>query len=395
MVKTPPVYNLNMKSAAAASFCAFLLVLCGGISSIAGAKDEPGPAAADGAKVQAGPAQTPAALGKNALHAVAVYLKSEDPEVRARAVEVLGLAGNAAARPVLEKMLQDPDKYVRIAAAGAVWELGSSAGLKPLYAVINEVPSAGDDPSPLAALKVISRNKIREKAMDELVSMRGAKATDTLLKLRNDEHGSIRDAAARELARLGRADELSQFTDALTSDDEAIRYESASVLGRICARGAVSPLVSLLSSEKTVRVKVAALEALGCTPGKEAASAELLKFSEDENPTIKHRAVAALGGIKKADVKARLSAIAAGTTDIRLKLAACKGLALAGEPADGATAARALGAVSPEVRLEALDFINNLSAGEAQPLLAAALEDESPQVKLAAALQIIKRFAKK
>lgn len=354
--------------------------------SLPGEKTEP----------SAGPQQSRGELGKKALETVAAHLKHKDSDVRARAAEVLGEAGNRAAAGVLEKMLRDRDKYVRIAAAGALWKLGSNAGLKVIYAIINDVPSRGAAAgSPLAELKIISWNKIREKAMETLAAMRGGKAADILFKLKDDEHGPIRDAAARELARLGYEEELSQFTAALSSEDEAIRYESAVVLSRICAKGAVERLAAMLSSEKAVRVRIATLDALKCSPGKELAAAELLKLADDANPTIKYKAVSALSGIADEKIKAKLTSIATQTPDIRLRLAARKGPVQADAAEDAAAARSALNAVSPEVRLEALDFTGNLSPEQAQPLLAMALEDESAQVKLAAALQIIKRFAKK
>lgn len=378
-----------MKRAAAAILSAALLT-CGALLV----------RAQEGSAAEAAPAEprqpSRAELGKKALEIVSVNLKSKDSEVRVRAAEVLGLAGNPSVRPALEKMMQDPDKYVRIAAAGAVWELGSPAGLKVLYAIINDSPKvSGESSSPLDALKVISRNKIREKAIEKLASMRGEKAAATLAKLKDDDHGSIRDAAARELARLGRKPELSQFLDALASEEEPVRYEAAVSLGRVCAKEAVRPLTELVSSEKSVRVRVAALEALKCSPGKQAAAAELLKLADDQNPTLRHRAVAALGGIRENNVKAKLKAVAAETTDIRLKLAARKGLADAGEPPDADTAYRALSAVSAEVRLEALEFTETLPAEDSLRLLSTALDDESQAVRLAAALQTIRRFAKK
>jgi len=354
--------------------------------------------AAYGAPAEAQPAerQSLREVGKKALETVALHVKDRDSEVRAKAAEVLGQAGNKAAAGILEAMLQDRDKYVRIAAARALWELGISTGLKTVYAIINDVPARGTVVnSPLVELKMISQNKIRENALEALVYMRREKATDVLYKLKNDDYGAIRDAAARELAGLGGSEELEQFTGALSSEDEAVRYQSATALAKICAAGAVRSLTELLGAEKAVRVRVAALEAIGCSAEKKNSLAELMKLSEDANPTIKFKAVAALGGIKDEKVKARFEAISAETTDIRLKLAAQKGLILSGGKGDVRAAQSGLDAISPEVRLEALDLLAHFSLEESRGPLAKALEDENPKVKLTAALQIIKRFSLK
>jgi len=338
-----------------------------------------------------------AELGRKALGTVVTYIKSDDSDVRAQAAEILGDAGNKSASGVLRKLLGDKDKYVRIAAARSLWELGSPAGVKTLYAIINDVPAQGPiavTNSPLVELKVISQNKIRAKAMEALVRMKGEKAADVLFKMKNDNYGTIRDAAARELAKLGYDEELVQFTEALASEDEGLRYESAVVMGKVCSPAAAEPLRALLPAEKSVRVKMAALDALNCNPSKKEALNELLKMADDENPTIKYKAVTVLAGIKDARAQAKLAAVAAGTADIRLKIIAQKGLLLGGTPPDAGTARSALDAVSPDIKLAALDVIAAFPEDEAAPLLATALDDTNVQVKLAAALQVLKRFSK-
>ncbi len=337
-------------------------------------------------------------LGRKALALVVEHLKSGDPEIRAQAAEILGAAGNPSASGMLKRLLQDKDKYVRIAAARALWELGSPAGVKTLYAMINDLPAQGPIPvtnAPLVELKVISQNKIRERAMEAVAAMKGKKAAELLYALKNDNYGTIRDAAARELARVGYDDELAQFSDALASEDEALRYEGALTMGKVCSEASASPLTELLRTEKSVRVKMAALDALKCNPGRKAALEELLKLADEENPTIKHKAASALAAIKDSRARAKLEAMAASTSDIRLKITAQKGLVTNGATPDLNTARSAMSAASPEIKLEALDVIAAFTDDDAVPLLAAALDDVSVQVKLASALQIIRRFSRK
>ena len=337
-------------------------------------------------------------LGRKALETVVTYLKSDDSEVRARAAEILGEAGNKAALGMLKGMLSDRDKYVRIAAARALWELGSPAGVKTIYTILNDIPAQGSIPvtnAPLVELKIISQNKIRENAMSALAWMKGEKAAPELYKLKNDNYGTIRDAAARELAKLGHNEELAQFTDALSSEDEAIRYESAALMARICAAEAEPALKTLLQGEKSLRVRMAALDALACNPARKDAADELLKLADDQNPTIKYKAMAALNGITDPKVQAKQTEVASATNDIRLKITAQKGLMQAGGAPDKAAAQSALSAVSPEVKLEALDVLSAFPDDDALPMLSQALDDVSVQVRLSAALQVLKRLAKK
>ena len=339
-----------------------------------------------------------AELGRKALTLVVADVKNSDPEVRSQAAAVLGSAGNASAVPMLKAMLRDRDKYVRIAAARALWELGSPAGVKTLYAMISDIPAQGPIPvtnTPLVELKIISQNKVREKAMEALAAMKGKDSAEVLYKLKNDNYGTVRDAASRELASIGYDEELAQFTDALASGDEGIRYEAALSLAKVCSPSSAGPLKELLLAEKSVRVRMAALDALKCNPAAKDALDDLLKLADDENPTIKYKAVTVLARIKDARAKAKLAALAAATPDIRLKITAQKGSILNGELPDLAVVRSALSAASPDIRLEALDVTASLPEDDAQPLLAAALDDPNGQVKLAAALQVLKRFSKK
>lgn len=336
-------------------------------------------------------------LGRKALETVVAQLKSEDSELRAQAAGILGEVGNKAAAGMLKKMLADKDKYVRIDAAQALWKLGSPAGVKTIYALIDDVPAQGPIPvtnSPLVELRIISQNKIREHAMQALAEMRGKEASEVLYKMKGDAYGTVRDAAAKELARLGYDDELTPFTDALSSDDEAIRYEAAVSLSRICAPAAVGPLKALLPKEQSVRVRMAALDALLCNPGRKDALEDLLKLADDQNQTIRYKAVAVLSLIKDPRVTARLKALSSDQ-DIRLRITAQKGLILSGAEPDYAAARSALTAASTDIKLEALGVIEAFPDDEAAPLLASALEDANVRVKLAAALQVLKRFSRK
>lgn len=337
-------------------------------------------------------------LGPRALKIVVEHLKSDDSDVRALAAEILGETGNKAAAGMLRGLLEDRDKYVRIASARALWELGSPAGMKTILAIISDVPAQGPIPvtnNPLVELKIISQNKIRERAIEAYTWMKGERGADLLYKLKNDNYGPVRDAAARELARLGRSEELAQINGALTDEEEAIRYEGATLLAKVCHPSAAAPLAKLLAGETSVRVRMAALDALRCNPSRKDAAQALLKLADDENPTIKFKAIVALGGIKDIKVKSKLSAVAAESNDIRVRIAVQKGLVQAGSPADAQTARDAMTAASADIRLEALEVADSLIDDEALPLLAQALDDPDTRVKLSGALKILRRAARK
>lgn len=362
-------YNILMNAQLLPALCLFLM----------------SPAAAEDGK----------SLGRRALETVVSRLGDRDSEVREQAIRVMGETGNKGAAATLRKSLADPDKHVRIAAAEALWKLGDASGLKTINAIINDQPAQGPIAnSPLVELKVISQNNIRARAVQALASMRGKKAEQALFALRNDNFGKIRDTAALELARLGHGGELEQFIAALSNPDEGIRYEGASALASICAESAVQPLRDLLAGESSVRVKMAALDALACSPGKDAALAELLSLSSDKNPSVSVKALTALGGIKNSKAFEKLSAVVGDAeSDLILKLAAAGGLARTGRKPPIGLLRRATDSNSEEARRAGLELLPLLTDDEAVPYLESFIADSNLNIRLEAALQSLKRFS--
>jgi HEAT repeat protein len=335
-------------------------------------------------------------LGHKALELALTYIKSQDSDIRSMAADVLGQTGNKSAAGVLKKLLSDRDQHTRITAPEALWNLGDPSGLKTIYAIIGDVPAQGTvNNSPLVQLKIISQNKIREHAIEALARVKGEKVVEMLFGLKNDNYGSIRDVAARELARLGYSEELAQFLDAVTSEDEAIRFEGTSILAKICNSDAVGPLKNLLATEKSMRVRIAALDALKCMNGSKNALAELLKLSGDPNPTIKFKAVCALSSVRDKKAFEKLKEISGVSNDIGLKVAALKGIMAGGEEADEDVLTRAFDSNSQEVKLDALKVLQSMPDEKVKQYLTTALGDNSVNVQLGAALQVLKRFAKK
>ncbi|MBI4801160.1 MAG: HEAT repeat domain-containing protein [Elusimicrobia bacterium] len=334
-------------------------------------------------------------LGRKALETAVTYTKSADSDVRTMAAEVLGQTGNKSAAGLLKKLLADPDKHTRIAAAESLWKLGDTGGFQAIYAIINDVPAQGPvGNTALVELKIISQNKIREHAIEAYARIKGEKASELLFKLKNDTYGSIRDVAARELSGLGYSDEMAQFLDALESDDEAIRYASVKVFAKICNSDAVEPLGALLMKEMSSRVRIAALDALKCMSARKNALPQLLKLADDANPSIQFKAVGVLSAIRDKKAFEKLAGIYGATTDLNLKVATLKGLMSGGRAPDKDLLDLAFASANPDVKTEALKVLENMAEAEVKPYLRDALSDSSVNVRLAAAQQILKRFAK-
>ena len=136
-------------------------------------------------------------LGKKALKTIVTEIRNSDSDIRMLSCDILGKIGNKAAVKLLKNRLNDVSKHVQISAAEALYTLGDKSALKTILNLINDVP--GKKPianTALLQMKVISRNKIREKAIEAVVRILEENSMDLLYSLKSDSYGIIRDAAA-------------------------------------------------------------------------------------------------------------------------------------------------------------------------------------------------------
>ncbi|MBI4656633.1 MAG: HEAT repeat domain-containing protein [Elusimicrobia bacterium] len=331
---------------------------------------------------------------RHALQIVITELKNADSDAREKAVKILGDAGNKGAVPVLKKRLKDISKYVQIAAAESLWKLGDNSGIKRLYEIIADVP--GRNPiadTALVQMKIISMNKIRERAVETLVRIRKNGAEETLFELKNDFYGEIRDAAARELARLGYGRELDAFHESLGTEDEGLRYQAALSISRICIEDSAGYIREALKKEKAMRVKIALLDAAQClgSRSKKKVLSEALRLSSDENPTIRFKSALILSDIFEKAALEKTKEIYESTKDLNVKIAAMIGIIKAGETPDFELIRQTLYSTDVEAKNLALKAVEDMDPDKAGEFLNISLKDSSAFVRLEAARQILKR----
>ncbi|MCG2725167.1 MAG: HEAT repeat domain-containing protein [Elusimicrobia bacterium] len=335
-------------------------------------------------------------LGKKALTLIVKEMKNSDSDIRMLSCEILGKIGNKAAAKVLKNSLRDISKHVQISAAEALYKLGDKDALKVILAIINDVP--GKKPianTPLLQMKVISKNKIRERAIEAVVRVLDDDSKDLLYNLKTDVYGTIRDVASRQLAMLGEDEEIPHFIYALENEDEAIRYEAALSLSKICSSVSISPLKSALEKETSMRVKIAILDFFLCVGGRKIFMEDMIGLSSSPNATIRFKSTLALANIKDKKVLGKMKEIYSSGKDLGIKLAAMKGLIKHGQTSETGVLNAALASNDTEIKLLALDIINDFSIANAIPLLRIALEDKDAKVRLEAARQIVKKLSKK
>lgn len=264
---------------------------------------------------------------RTALETIVKYLKSDNSDIKSYAIEALSKTNETKLIPLLKKYLDDKNRYVVIAAAKALWNLGDNSGIKKLYEIaenIDDIDITKNDP--LTQLKIISTNKIREKAISTIAEIEGIKSRNLLIKIKeNDLFGQMRDAATRELARIGYRNEIETFYNALKSEDEEIRNQAAENLSKICPEDG-SKIIDALKKEKSLRIKLILLDSLKCSRLSSKEEDDILKFITDENQTLKIKAITVLTNSSNDKIISKLQNIYEDTPDIMTKLIILKKL---------------------------------------------------------------------
>lgn len=232
---------------------------------------------------------------------------SDDGEVRARAARALSVIGSDRAISALTGALGDLDLKVRTSAITGLQSrrIGGRA-VQPVMAAMSsgsrDVRHAGasvlekvDAPEAAAALVTLARDSdpmIRASAARGLGVQTGSIRSDVLVSMLSDSDGSVGDAAAESLYRLGTPDRrrpadtsavVSSLVGALTSaQGRETKFRAASVLGRIGAP-AIPALKNTLASGGDAG-KWAAY-ALGQT-GDPSARPALEKFASSTDPDM-------------------------------------------------------------------------------------------------------------
>lgn len=284
---------------------------------------------------------------------------------------------------------------------------------------------------------------VRRAAVEQLAHLDDARALATLVEVLRSGSTGVRAAAARGLAHLDAPAALAPVLSALADPDPWVRYYAARSAGHLRLGGAVAALCRVATTDDVAPARIAAIEALGAI-GQPAAIDSLRALAEGADMAIAQPALAALArmpddaagaillrALAAADPERRLAAVQAlgdrrelravrelarlarsdddesvrdGAVDA---LAAVGGeeavralVALAEEPRRSAHAVVALAGLGEEqiewvgrglrhedaaVRCAVVEALARMRHRAASSLLATALVDETPVVRLAAA----------
>jgi HEAT repeat protein len=302
--------------------------------------------------------------------------------------------------------------------------------------------SAGDL---LDRIHDISEN-VRRAAVENLAHLQDDRAFDALSRAAHDESSKIRSAAVRSLGYVENVNVLPELLRALMDEDAWVRYYAARSLGQLRLPGAIDALSTAVRQDRANQVRIAAADALGSIGGPRVVSVlaplaeagdrdlaravlhalgtvghpdalhPILALLRAADPSRRLDAISALAARRDRDAVEALRSTAANDTEPQIVTAAISQLAaMATTTAIAAlldlTATRtlrdqAIGALcgmdtshidriatglessETEVRRATVEVLSRMKHPSASEFLGKALEDEDPQIRLAAILAL-------
>jgi HEAT repeat protein len=301
-------------------------------------------------------------------------LQDRDWRVRRAAARRLGEIASRD-KPVvagLSAALGDGDSRVRKSAATALGRIGPGAARATPFLI--ERLEDEDPQVSLSAARALG-----------LIGRRASRAARHLRPLLQDSDSNVRLAAADSLGRMGRSTSASVATLAglLDDSDAGIRAATASALGRSGkkAAGTVAELVGLLN-DGTPAVRAAAAEALGEIG--EPAVPDLISSLNNGNPVFLRAAVEALSNIGEKAVPALIDALEHDQRELLVRQFAAKALARIGNAKGRVVPAlvERLEDESPQIRIAAIEALGNLgpAANAATGALVDVIEDQDEEL---------------
>jgi len=191
---------------------------------------------------------------QNAIEKALETLRSDNLEVRADAIELLGEAEHAPAVPILVEIIQDSDPGT-------------------YYLIVQALGRIADERAVDTLLQAMRRDDIwvRAAATGALIRIGGEASVSGLANGLNDENKAVRRASAKALGKIGVAsDEVKRgLSGSLLDADKGVRRFAAEALGRLGEDTLVPELAQALADEDP-RTRIAAFKALANIDTQEA-----------------------------------------------------------------------------------------------------------------------------
>jgi hypothetical protein len=220
---------------------------------------------------------------------------------RAEAAEKLGLMLSGKATTALIERMSDPMPEVRVRAAQALGNIGTTESLRPLVMALKDAGrwsairvagmliAAGDDAVDVL-LEEFDRlpDHARISAIDIFGRIKSLRATPLLRGLLRDPNADIRARAAYALGMLGDPTAAASLVDCLKDREWSVRSMAAKALGRLRESGSIPALAGALSDPQWwVRANAAEALKLKGPAGQDA----LLGLLDSDDPYAAQQSV--------------------------------------------------------------------------------------------------------
>jgi len=266
-------------------------------------------------------------------------IRDGSPKIRTAAAQSFGHLENPAFVPDVVNALSDPDAWVRYYAARALGQIRSPESMDALAETLRQ------DNAP----------QVRIAAAEALGAIGGSRAVSILAAVVSSEDRDLGRAALLSLGVIGHPDALGPILSALRSNDSSRRLDAVRALAMRHDSQAAESLQWAAAADRDAAVAGAAIEELGRMATPESI-ASLLRLASDRRLRDK-----AVGAISRLGSK-HLERIKAGFSSPHL-----------------------------ETRRAVVDALGRMRHPEASEALRTALDDERPEVRLAA-LMALKRL---
>lgn len=321
--------------------------------------------------------------------------RRDDEPVRRAAIEQLAQLEHPRARAAVAEALNSGSSGVRAAAARALSHFDGGDALPLLLAACDDADpwvryfaarSLGQHrlPSAVPTLVALSTHDavppVRIAAMEALAAIGDARGIDAVLPLAGDPEVEVAKAAILALGAARGRESLDVLRAALQRGEQALTVAALAALGRRASPAAVGDIAALARASDDPAVHVAAVDALARTGGEEAIAALVSLTSDPRRAPVAIAALARLGGDQVQWVGRGIA-----HDDPGVRCAVIEALGRRRHPHATSLLARALEDPAPAVRLAAAQALGRLDLRDAEERLdIIARTDDDPAVRHAA-----------
>jgi HEAT repeat protein len=291
----------------------------------------------------------------------------ENENVRRAAIESLANFEDESVVPLLRVAIRDDSPKIRTAAAQSLGQLQGVAAVPELIQTLKD-----SDPW------------VRYYVLQVLGQIRSPESVDAVAGvLREDKAPQVRIAAAEALGSIGGRRIVSILAPYVGSENCDLARAALLALGAVAHPDALDPILNALRSDDSSR-RLDAVRAIAARRDNEAA--EMLQWTAAADPSeeVAERAIEELAKIATAE---SVSALLRLASDRRLREKAITGISRLG-PKHLQHIKAGLFSPQLETRRAAVEVLGRMKHPEASEALRTALDDDRPEVRLAALLAL-------